>query len=353
MPRTLLAQALALAIVAPAALSAAQPEADVRVAARAFEEGQRAQLEGDYVRAANLFEMAHRAAPAAAALRAAIRNYRAAGSLARAATLSLEAISRYATDAPTRSLAQEVLSESEGRLGRVRVSCASPCGVTVDGALVSLRSVETMEVFVEPGARAVQADFDAGGQATAEVEVAAGEVQAVSLEPPPEEAAAPADAGDDEASGAASDLGAGREASGDHAAGETEPPRGAFRHEPRRLQRPPRRGWPPAVTYVGIGVTAGLGAVLVWSVANLLDTSETYEANPTRELYERGQDKIRRTWLLGAATAAAALGTVLIAVLATDWYGDDDEAARAWSPTLSLSSEGAGLGLVGRFRGLR
>ncbi len=352
MQRNLLAQALALAIVVPTALSAAQSEVDVRAAARAFEEGQRAQLAGDYVRAANLFEMAHRAAPAAAALRAAIRNHRAAGALARAATLSLEAIARYATDAVTRTLAQEVLSESEERLGRIRVTCASPCGITVDGALVSLRSVQEMDIFVEPGARAVQAEFDAGGRASAEVRVEEGQVQPLSLGPPLEETMPVEEpAFEEPAAQEPTDELANIEGEAS-SQGEDRPP-GAFRHEPRRLERSSRRGWSPAVTYVGVGVVAVLGASLVWSVANLLDTSQSYEANPTRALYERGQDKIRRTWLLGAATAAAALGTVLVALLATDWYGDDDAAAAVWMPTLSLSPEGVGLGLAGRFGGRR
>lgn len=362
MSRTLIAVGLAAALVVAASRSEAQVEPDVRAAARAFEEGQRAQLAGEYERAANLFEVAHRAAPAPAALRAAIRNYRAAGALARAATLSLEAISRYATDSATRALAQEVLSENEDGLARIRVRCALSCGVSVDGALVSLQSVREMELFVSPGARTLRADFDGGGQATATVDVAAGEVRTVELdlpaptgaaEPPTEE---PATA--DPATGAGSaDPTTVEPATAEPEAGASS--RGAFRREPRRLARPSRRGWPPAVTYVGVGVTAVLGAALVWSVASLLDTSESYQANPTRELYERGQDKIRRTGLLGAATGLAALGTLLIAVLATDWRDDGPSSARssdrdnAWVPTLSFSPEGGAVGFVRRFGGYR
>lgn len=314
-----------------AGVAAAQPsDGDVRAAARAFEEGQRAQLERDYARAAQLFEVAHRAAPAPAALRSAIRNHEAGGAHARAATLSLEAIARYATDAPTRTLATQVLSDHEAELGRVTVRCDSPCGVLVDGSPVSLRSVTQLEFFVDAGAHTVGAAFDSGGTQEAQVEVAAGGSESLSLVAPEVEEPT-------------------LEPVPDPPPREREP--GEFRREPLQIDRESRRGWSPVGAWIGIGATAALGAVLVWSIVDLFDTSDSFKANPSPELFESGQDKIRRTWILGVTTGVVAIGTLLIAVLATDWSGGDEDTA--WVPQLELGREGGTLGVVGRFGGLR
>ncbi|MFK8002487.1 MAG: hypothetical protein AB8H86_23050, partial [Polyangiales bacterium] len=71
----------AVVVFANVAFANAQESVDVQAAARAYEQGQLAQLQNDYARAARFFEIAHRAAPAAAAIRSAIRNHHAAGAL--------------------------------------------------------------------------------------------------------------------------------------------------------------------------------------------------------------------------------------------------------------------------------
>src|SRR5260370_26192182 len=98
--RRLLCVAVFAILIASDATARAQksPAEDVDGAARAFEEGQRAQLHRDYARAADLFELADRSAPNAAALRSAIRNFEAAGNAAHAATLAAPAIERYPND---------------------------------------------------------------------------------------------------------------------------------------------------------------------------------------------------------------------------------------------------------------
>ncbi len=137
---------------------------DVQAAARAFEEGQRAQLQQQYARAAQFFEIAHRAAPAPAAIRAAIRNHRAAGALPRAATLALVARTDYADDAETTALTQSVLEEAETTLAQAQVVCATPCTVSIDGRLATLAPIASVRVFVSPGAHEVSTRF---GEATA------------------------------------------------------------------------------------------------------------------------------------------------------------------------------------------
>jgi hypothetical protein len=81
----------------------------VTAAAAAYQEAQQAQLVRDYARAAELFELADRAAPSPAALRSALRNHQAASHTARAASLALLARDRDAADAQSAQLAAAVL----------------------------------------------------------------------------------------------------------------------------------------------------------------------------------------------------------------------------------------------------
>ena len=59
-------------------------------------------------------------------------------------------------------------------------------------------------------------------------------------------------------------------------------------------------------------------------MVDLGNASDRYKADPTPERYDRGQDRIRRTAILGAATGALGIATLLIAVLGTDWSGNED-----------------------------
>ncbi|MEM6958989.1 MAG: hypothetical protein AAF645_25130 [Myxococcota bacterium] len=311
-------------------VEAQQETDDVRAAARAFEQGQRAQLQGEYARAAELFEIAFRAAPAPAAIRAAIRNHQAAGELPRAATLSQIAASTYPSDTETIELTGRVLAEADASLGRLDVRCAAPCAVAVNGQLATTRDVERLLVYVQPGAHRVAASFD-GSEATEDVTVEAGAVQAVQLAPsetPREETGPPAP--------------------------DVVPPSvvapAALGTDQGPATEPTSRGISPAWTYVGAGITVALGGTLVWSLVDVGNASDDYKANPTREGFEDGQDRVRRTAVLGAAVGACAIATVLIASLATDWGGDEDVAETL--PSVWMDENGGGLaisGPIGRF----
>ena len=122
-------------------------------------------------------------------------------------------------------------------------------------------------------------------------------------------------------------------------------PRGPNR-EPLTLDRPTELGLSPAYTFVGLGITAALGGVMVWSLVNTLEASDRYKASPTRERYEDGRQKVRRTWLLGAACSLTGITTLLVAILGTEW-GDDDDERFGLRP--AAGPEGASLTLTGRF----
>lgn len=166
--------ALALALLAAAPAARAQTQAptpaqtqpaqfearDVAAAAAAYQQAQQAQLVRDYARAAELFELADRAAPSPPALRSAIRNHQAAGRRARAATLALVARDRDAADPQSAQLAASVLAELAPQLASVRVRCAPACDLTVDGGSVGPARATAYTLFVDPGAHSLDASFE-------------------------------------------------------------------------------------------------------------------------------------------------------------------------------------------------
>src|SRR5690606_8661970 len=132
--------------------------------------------------AAELFEVADQAAPSPEARRSAIRNHRAAGQLARAATLSAEALERYPDDAETRALAEEILSEARAQLGALNVTCAPECALALDGRAAGRGTA--IRLFVDPGAHRVQETWPERGEETREIEVQAGASSELSLSAP-------------------------------------------------------------------------------------------------------------------------------------------------------------------------
>ena len=131
--------------------------------------------------------------------------------------------------------------------------------------------------------------------------------------------------------------------------GSDEPPRRRGANAPPvQMERVSKLGISPLYTFLGLGVTAGLGAVMVWSLVDTLEARDRYEANPTMAGDEQRQDKVRRTWILGAAASAAAIGTLLVALLGTDWSSDDADDGEARLTPL-VGPDGGGLSLSGTF----
>lgn len=314
-----------LFFVLSASLVHAQAGTDVQAAARAYEEGQLAQLQNDYARAARLFEIAHRAAPAAAAIRSAIRNHRAAGALPRAATLSVIAAREYAEDAETSELTASVLAEANETLGRLEATCEEPCSLSVDGHLVSLSDGQEFSVFVVPGTHELVARFSNGEQSSS-FEVAAAATTTRALEAPVAQAISPdpVDVPDID-------------------------PRDET--DENDSLAPPPSGLSPVVTYIGAGVTVALAGVFVWSLLDTSSASDDYHASPTQAGLDDGRGRVLRTGILGAAAGAAGVATVIIAIAATNWEGSDDDdraSMPAFLPSAWAQADGGGLVLSGR-----
>lgn len=297
--------------------SAPRPE-DVQAAGRAFQEAQSAQLRGDVAQAAELYDLAHRSAPSAAAMRSSIRMHQAAGHAARAANLSRDALTLYASDAATVALAQEVLAALEPSLGQVSVTCAPACTLAVDGRAVGSGVAEQRNLFVDVGAHLVQASW--------ETQVVEQHIDAVAQTP--------------------STLTLTRPALPPAPVQEPEPevalPEPITPHVPPPVVDDSSTGLSPAffitsagLTLVSAGLAAGFGI-------DMLSAQSAYRAAPTEAGWRDGvQREIRTNAFIGTSIGLAAL-TLGLAFL-TDWDGTPSTQAARLRPRFfgSVSPEGA------------
>jgi hypothetical protein len=319
---------LTAALVTLAPLTALAEE-DVAAASAAFSEAQRAQLRGDYSRAAEFFELADQSAPSPAALRSAIRNRETAGQDARAATLALRALERYPDDRETKEVADGALSRLAPKLVRVKVTCNEPCRITVDGGLAVSDPVQSHELFVTPGAHAIEGRWSGRPVASRPLEGTAGGSFELALEAPP---APPPGAEGAPTSPAPAQTSA--------------PPapaaQGSVHLVPIDVPPPTSRsGLSPAVFWAGTGLTVVSGALLTWSGLDTLDKRNEYEENPTQDRYDDGTKLELRTNVLAATTAVLGVSTILIGAFATDWSGE--------GPSAQVSKDSVALSYGGRF----
>ncbi|MBW2461997.1 MAG: hypothetical protein JRH11_10145 [Deltaproteobacteria bacterium] len=324
MNRVLLA--LALTLVSLSLAGEARAQDDVAAAAQAFQEGQAAQLRQDYGPAGGFFELADRLAPSPAALRSAIRNHAAAGNRARAATLAADALSRYPADASVREVADDALAVA-GELGTLEILCAAPCLATVGGTAIETEAQAERTIFVEPGTHVVEVSFDGEAAAEETAEVAAGAQVSISLVRPPVVVALPPEpevetqppvAPPREPVGEATTDAAGAESSG---------------------------LLPMWVAFAGLGATAVVGAVALWSGIDTLSARDAYVEDPTEAGYEDGTGRQARTNALIGVTVGLGVATAALFVLAN--LGGDEEAPVTAS--VSAGREGAGVHLAGSF----
>lgn len=274
-------------------IAAAQTEAepppdtltDVAAAARAFANGQAAELRGEHEDAAAFYELAFHIAPTPQALRSAVREWHRAGVRSRAATLAERLASRYPDDPLTGQIAQRVLEETRGSLARYAIVCEPACALAVDGRAAEMGREAHHVVYVEPGAHAIEARFDDGRSVRREATVEAGASADLSLAPPPPAAQPP-----------------------------SPPPAPIVRRVP-----------PDPLSFVPftflLGTTVALGGVTIGSAVEVA-TSET------------AQDEIRTHVLLGV-TCASAVATAIVAAF-TDWNGSETIVA----PSISLEHAG-------------
>lgn len=310
------ASACALWLLAcPAEAQTSPRPEDVQAAGRAFQEAQSAQLRGDHAQAAELYDLAHRTAPSAAAMRSAVRMHQAAGHDARAANLANDALRLYASDAATVALANDVLTALRPRLGQLHVACAPACTLAIDGRALAAGTSERSELFVTPGTHMVLASWESQ-VVEQSVEVALGTPVELALarpempvvqepEPEPEVVAPPIVAPPpvvDESSTGISPIFFGAAA---------------------------------GLTVLSTGFAIGLGV-------DMLGARDAYVRTPTEAGWRDGVDReIRTNALIGTSIGLAAV-TLGLAFL-TDWDGDAPRTQAQRTPRFaaSVSHEGA------------
>lgn len=268
-------------------------------AAEAYDKATAAYLATDYAEAAKWFETANRLAHAKAALAGAIRSHDRAGNKQRAASLALQLESE-AEFGP-------LLVWGRSTLGWVRVTCDSKCSIEVDGTLEDLRTF-----FVTPGSHAVVAGFDTGEQdETFEIEAGASkELTFIAPEYIPEE------------------------------------------WKTVMVEE----GLPNWLGFSMVGLSAVTTGFFVWSLLDTLDSSSTYQKDPTTLRLNDGRDREMRSWILLGASVAMIASTTLLA-FHVDWDGPEEQRVRVSSfgnvrrlqMNVGLQDNGLSLNLGGRF----
>ena len=341
MRRNAVAVALIASLLAAAPASADDdkkpPQASRARAAGEFDAGVGAFKKKDFEGAAAHFEAANAAVPSSTALRQAIRARVEAGQGARAATLSVLALARYAGDGPITKLARDTIEKFEPILHKVHVHCASPCTVAQGPQSVPGEPAPRWIVYLDPGAATLTASFASGGPPLElEIDAKAGGEGDLSFErkkkaEPPPLPSPPT------------------EASPENGSKSETPPDEAKPEEPQTE----KKGISPAFFIVGMAATVGLGAATIWSG---VDTQNNPGAAAVKAgcvnlgtscpLYQEGLSKQTRTNALIGATAGTAAVTVILAVF-TNWHGA--KKAPPAEPTALVVDHGAVLGAAGVF----
>ena len=300
--RFAIAAASCVAVLSLAGSAVAQ---DVAGAANAFSRAQKAELSGDHDTAAELYELADGLAPTPEALRSALKARKAAGQLGSAAQHAERLLRRYPSDKRSKDLAEATLEEAKRKLGRVEILCRpKACGLVVDGAAGSAEVAEQHVVFLEPGKHEVNAAFGSERATPKAATVKPGDRVSFAFEPPAPSATVPRvtdSGGKTAAAHLSTDASADRGTKGG-------------------------RGLSPWIFATGAVITAGLGAVTLWSGLDVLGAHDDYQGRETQRAYEDGLDKEKRTNILIGATAVAGVATGVIAVF-TRWSGSSESAA--------------------------
>src|SRR6188768_1473793 len=158
--------------------------ADVTAAARAFAEGQAAQLEGNPARAAERFELAFALSPSKEALRSAARMQMSAENFARAATHAQTLLDRFGEDAQSAELARSILEDVGPRLARYEVSCTPACALLVDNLAYFLEPARQHRLYLTPGRISLEAHFANGRKASRSVTTSSGQTARIKLMEP-------------------------------------------------------------------------------------------------------------------------------------------------------------------------
>ncbi|HEY6562842.1 MAG TPA: hypothetical protein VI072_36510 [Polyangiaceae bacterium] len=292
---------LALSVAAAVSTTAVPALADdLAGAANAFSKGQKAELTGNYPAAAELFELADSLAPSPEAVRSALRARVAAGHLGTAAVHAEALLERDPENERSKNLAQTTLDEARRTLVRLAVTCRPRgCAMEVDGAVGASDARERHTFYVAPGEHELVGVFNATRSPAQKVQGAAGEALSLSFVAPAESSTKAAQRPASFTSGGDLAL----DATGDAKPSES-------------------GGLSPWFFATSAVITAGLGGAAIWSGIDVARAHSAYEEYESREAYEAGVSKERRTNILIGGAAASAAITLGLALF-TDWDGSE------------------------------
>ena len=301
----------------------------LKSAAAEYDAGRRAFTDGKYEEAAVHFENAYHDAPNAQTLRNAIRARKQANELARAGTLALLAQDRYADDEQTLAFAKQTLVEAGPKLFKVTISCDPPCGVAADGRAVSLEDAKRFSFFLQPGPHSVVVSWPGDRSKSLDIKAKEGQTLTQELEAPPMPVKPPENLG---GAGGTTVVVSGGEA------------------------QPSKKPFGPAVFFVGLGLTAVAGGILIWSGIDTINNpgadavrQQCVGQGPSCPLYQQGLSSQTRTNVLIGVTSGLGLLT-FVTVFLTQWSSPKHEAATAHVvPVFDVTPQGGQLGLIGRF----
>jgi hypothetical protein len=334
--------AAALMIPMSGTLVHAQPSSDpakVKAAADAFDEGGKLFKAKDYEGAAAQFETADRYGPSPAALTNAIKARSKAGHLARASTLSAQALVRYPANADLNKLAKQTISANEKDLVRVDVTCTPACTLLLDQKVASGEPVATYTLYLEPSAHALVAGWTQDRSKSVSITGKKGDTQTLALEAPPEPPPAPKEKKDPVPTSSSSTT----------------------------VDAPPapvakKSGLPPWVFFTGVGISAIVGGVTVWSGLDATNNPgkskvQTHCSTGLPDcdsLYDKGVSAQNRTNVLIVASAVSVAATGVVGLLFTKW-GDSAPAPATQgalnprvTPAVSFGN-GTTVGMLGTF----
>jgi len=304
-------------LAALAWLAPRSAHADVTGAARAFAEGQAAQLEGKPALAAERFELAFALSPSKEALRSAARMQMGAENFARAATHAQTLLDRFGDDAQSAELARSILEEVGPQLARYEVSCTPACALLVDNLAYFLEPARQHRLYLNPGRVSLEAHFASGRQASRSLTTSAGETARLELEQPE----APAQSSTAPVASAP----------------------GRPQREGGRASAEAPKGLPVVVPWITGAATVACGALTVWAALDTRRQHAAYVEHPSDEKWDEGIARQKMTNVLLASTAVLAATTVSL----TFFVRGSAKASAVVSPALGPGS--ASLAVTGRF----
>lgn len=351
-PPLLISTSLVLGALCFSAVSLAKDRApsseQIEKAAESFDRGRTAFRGSGFVEAAENFEAADSYAPSSAALRLAMLSRARADQLDRALTLAALALSLYPEEAELQKEANDLIARHESGLGRLEVRCDNPCKLLLDNKLVHGRHAHERTLFVTPGKHRVRVNWSDGHVKNFGIKIEAGATDSLDL-------LAPVEPVSDEMSNW---INSREEVPEEDRAGASEAAK-----DPAPKDRGPSRGWPKAIFWTGVGLTAvGTGASVALGVRAINEPGadavrENCGTSTNCPEYQQGLANQTMANVAIGATAAIGVFTLITGIWLTDWSSGEKpkQAARLRSedefelrPVLGFA-DGPGLGVTGRF----